>query len=172
MVLIRNPIVIIMLSLMVLPAALYADQFRVIRVIDGDTITVITNGNEITVSLVGIDAPELPKEKHLRGQPFSLKAKEHLAELLLNKVVTLKQYGTDRSGRSLAEAFVDGVNINLEMVKAGLAEVYRGKSVQGLDMAEYRKAERDAREQAIGIWVLRDQYFSPRDWREMYGLED
>ena len=77
MVLTRNPKIIIMLSLMVLPSALYADQFQVIRVTDGDTIAAVSNGKEITVNLVGIDAPELPMEKaigiwELRDQYFGL----------------------------------------------------------------------------------------------------
>ena len=58
------------------------------------------------------------------------------------------------------------------MLKAGLAEVYRGKPVQDLDIATYRDAERVAKEKAIGIWELRDQYFSPANWREIYGLEE
>jgi endonuclease YncB( thermonuclease family) len=149
-----------------------ADQFRVIRVTDGDTIAVVTNGKEITVNYVGIDASELPMKKHLRGQPFSLKAKEHLADYVLNQPVTLKSYGKDRYDRSLVEVFVDGINVNFEMVKAGMAEVDRGKPVKGLDIEMYRDAERVAKEKALGIWELRDQYFSPRDWREMYGLED
>jgi micrococcal nuclease len=44
----------------------------------------------------------------------------------------IKEYGTDRYGRILGLAFADGTNVNLEMVKAGLAEVYRGKHAKGV----------------------------------------
>ncbi|MHC4215299.1 MAG: thermonuclease family protein, partial [Planctomycetota bacterium] len=35
--------------------------------------------------------------------------------------------GTDRYGRVLGVVYFEGKNINIEMVKAGLAEVYKGK---------------------------------------------
>jgi len=68
----------------------------------------------------------------------------------------------------LGEVFEGGTNVNLEMLKAGLAEVYRGQPAEGLDIAAYRDAESTAKKKAIGIWELRDQYFSPMDWREIY----
>ena len=149
------------------PVLSFADQFKCVHVYDGDTIKVINN-IEMTIRLVGIDAPELPLKKHLIGQPFCMKAKEYLVDLVLNKMVDIKFYGKDRYGRSLGEVFVDGVNVNLIMIGAGLAEVYRGKPASGLEIATYRDAEKKAKESVFGIWILRDQYFSPRDWREVY----
>lgn len=150
------------------PAISFAGQYKCTRIIDGDTIIVADNRNPFTVRLVGIDAPELPREKHRPGQPFCLKAKEYLASLVLNKVVDIKFYGTDPHGQLLAEVFVDGVNINLEMIWAGLAEVFRGAPAANLEITIYRDAEMKAKAYARGIWVLRDQYFSPWDWREIY----
>ena len=150
------------------PAITFAGQYKCTRIIDGDTIIVADNRNPFTVRLVGIDAPELPREKHRPGQPFCLKAKEYLANLVLNKVVDIKFYGTDPHGQLLAEVFVDGVNINLEMIWAGLAEVFRGAPAANLEITIYRDAEMKAKASARGIWVLRDQYFSPWDWREIY----
>jgi endonuclease YncB( thermonuclease family) len=151
-----------------LPLSSFAGQFKVVRVYDGDTIKVTENGKEITIRLVGIDAPEISRKKHLPGQPFCLKAKEYLSTLILNKVVNIKFYGKDESGKSLGEIFAEKVNINIEMINAGLAEVYRGIPAQNLEIATYRDAERKAKETAKGIWELRDQYFSPWDWREMH----
>jgi len=42
---------------------------------------------------------------------------------VLNKIVDITSYGNDRYGSTLGEVFQDDNNINLEMVKAGLAEV-------------------------------------------------
>ena len=156
------------LLLMFLPAALYAGQYQVIQVHDGDTLTAVAGDREINVRLVGIDAPELSLIKHVPGQPFSMKAKEFLASLILNQSVAIKFYSNDLEGTSLGEVFVDEVNINLEMLQAGLAEVYRGKPANGLDIADYRDAENNAKQNGKGIWELRDQYFSPWDWREIY----
>ena len=62
---------------------------------------------------------------------------------------------------------VGGKNVNLEMVKAGLAEVYRGKPPRGFDVGPYRTAETDAKKSGKGMWSLGDKYVSPRDWRRM-----
>ena len=83
----------------------------------------------------------------------------------MNKSVDVKSYGTDRYGRTLAVVFVDGKNVNLEIVKAGLAEVYRGRPAKGLDMEPYWKAEKEAREACREMWSLGDKYISPREWR-------
>ena len=154
--------------ILMFPAISFAGQYKCTRIIDGDTIIVADNRNLFTVRLVGIDAPELPRKKHRLGQPFCLKAKDYLSNLVLNKVVNIKFYGTDPHGQLLAEVFVDGVNINLEMIWAGLAEVYRGAPAANLEITTYRDAEMKAKESVRGIWVLRDQYFSPWDWREIY----
>lgn len=154
-----------------LPFSSFGGQFKVVRVYDGDTIKVIENGKEITIRLIGIDAPEISKKKHVPGQPFCLKAKEYLSNLVLNKAVNIKMYGKDESGKSLGEIFAEKMNINIEMINAGLAEVYRGMPAHNLKINTYREAERKAKEAVKGIWELRDQYFSPWDWREMYKLE-
>ncbi len=53
------------------------------------------------------------------------------------------------------------------MVKAGLAEVYRGKPPHGFDLAPYRNAEREARAAKRGVWSLGSEYISPKKWRKM-----
>ena len=59
------------------------------------------------------------------------------------------------------------MNVNLEMVKAGLAEVYHGLSAKGFDNGPYLKAEAEAREAKINMWSLGDKYISPKAWRKM-----
>jgi endonuclease YncB( thermonuclease family) len=53
------------------------------------------------------------------------------------------------------------------MIRAGLAEVYRGKPFRGFDKEPYLKAEAEARQAKKGMWSLGDRYISPRDWRRM-----
>ena len=95
-----------------------ADQFKVVRVVDGDTIKLRSADSkfDITIRLVGIDAPETSEKKNEPGQPFSQTATKHLAGLVLNKSVEIKSYGTDRYGRTLAVVYCNGTNVNLEMV--------------------------------------------------------
>ncbi|MHC4184065.1 MAG: thermonuclease family protein [Planctomycetota bacterium] len=53
---------------------------------------------------------------------------------------------TSRSpSRVLGVVYIDGKNVNLEMVKEGLAEVYKGKPAPGFDTQPYWDAEKEAR---------------------------
>jgi endonuclease YncB( thermonuclease family) len=58
--------------------------------------------------------------------------------------------------------------VNLEMVKVGLAEVYRGRPANGLDLRSYWNAEAEAKKTGIGMWSLGDKYISPKEWRRMH----
>ncbi|MGV7225033.1 MAG: thermonuclease family protein [Nitrospinales bacterium] len=147
---------------------LFPGQFMVTRVTDGDTVKVVNDGIKTTIRLVGIDAPETSKKKNQPGQPFSRKSTQYLASLVLNKSVEVKSYGSDRYGRTLGVVFVSGKNMNLEMVKAGLAEVYRGRPAGGLDLGPYWTAEAEAKKASTGMWSLGDKYMSPKKWRRMH----
>ena len=50
------------------------------------------------------------------------------------------------------------VEFNIEMVKAGLAEVYRGRNVKGLDMEPFWNTEEEAKKAGVGIWSLGGRY--------------
>ena len=68
----------------------------------------------------------------------------------MNKTVDIKGFGPDRYNRILGVIFHNGKDINLEMVKAGLSEVYRGKPPGGLALEPYLEAEKRAREAQKG----------------------
>ncbi len=88
-------------------------QSVVTKVIDGDTV-VVEGGYH--VRLLGIDADE-------KNYPCYTPAKERLEVLVLNKEVTLEKDTTDvdQYGRCLRTLFLFGQNIDLELVKEGLA---------------------------------------------------
>jgi endonuclease YncB( thermonuclease family) len=54
------------------------------------------------------------------------------------------------------------------MVRAGLAEVYRGRPPKGFDSTPYRQAEVRARGAKREMWVLGNKYVSPRGWRRKH----
>ena len=56
--------------------------------------------------------------------------------------------------------------MNLEMVKEGLAEVYKGRLAPGFDNRLYWDAEQEARKNKRGKWSLWDKHISPKDWRK------
>ena len=136
-----------------------AGQFHVLKVYDGDTIQVDKMGKTFTVRLAGIDAPE-------NNQPFSEEAKKYLTDLCLNQTADIKAYGTDRYGRTLGTVVLFyTTDASLEMIKAGLAEIYRGRFPKGLDSRLYKEAESEARKKGLGMWSLGAEYISPRDWK-------
>ena len=156
----------ILVVVLVLSQTVDGAGHQVTRVHDGDTLKVRGDSGEFTIRLVGIDAPEKSKKKREPGQPFSQKATEYLAGLVLNQSVDVKECGVDRYGRILGIVVLEGTDINQEMLKMGFAEAYRGKPVKGFDLAPYLDAEREAREAKKGMWVQGIEYVSPRDWRK------
>ena len=142
-------------------------NFYVIKVFDGDTLQIIGMDLKFTVRLVGIDCPEMGR-KNQPGQPFSRKATTFLSERVLGRNVALKSYGLGGYNRQLAEVFSEGINLNLELLKAGMAEVYQGRKPKDLDAAAYKDAEGYARKNRSGIWSLGRDYESPKQWRKAH----
>jgi len=144
----------------------FSADFRLSRVIDGDTFEVTAaNGKKIQIDLAGIDAPEMPGGKKKKSQPFSQKALKSLSEMILDKSFSYRACSRIANNRILAVVYSEGKNVNLELVKAGLAEVYRGKLPPGFDIAPYKAAEMEAKKADQGIWSLGSVYISPKVWR-------
>ena len=91
--------------------------------------------------------------------------------MILNKNVDIKGYGIGPYSRILGVIYLDDKNINLEMIKVGLAEDYRGKPPRGLDILLYHQAEAEAKKQGIGVWSLGEKYISPKNWRKREEVE-
>ena len=125
---------------------------RVSRVIDGDTVS-LADGTR--VRLLGIDCPEAPRDGKA-GEPFWREATETARGLCEGKAVQLR-YGAeqfDGYGRVLAYVIVDGVNVNAELLRLGLAEVYR--KADHPRRSEFFRLEKDARAERLGIWSIDD----------------
>lgn len=144
----------------------------VIKVSDGDTVQVVTHeGTKLKVRLAGVDCPETPKINHKTGkvnkpgQPYGEEAQAFVERMVSGKTVKVDIYGIDQYQRVLAYVFSDGRNMNLELVRAGLAEVYKGGEY-GPFKRELIEAEREARGARRGMWVLGNQYESPREFRK------
>ena len=160
----------LMISILItvtLPLVSLAGQFKVTRVYDGGTVKAEGHDIEIKIRLVGIDAPGTAKGKGKPGQPYSQKAKKYLAKMVLNKVVDVKGYGLGPYNRVLGVITSEGQNVNLDMVKAGLAEVYRGRAPHKFPLLPYWQAEKEAKDDKRGMWSLGDEYISPKAWRKM-----
>lgn len=105
-------------------------QATVVRVIDGDTIRVRSNGRELTVRAVAIDTPETSRP----GRPLECggpQATAHARRLLPagTKVTLVDEPGgdrVDRYGRRLAWIHLrDGTTLQGRQLRAGWATIYR-----------------------------------------------
>lgn len=154
--------------LLLLPSAHAATPRTIVakveRVSDGDTIAAITSeGTKLHIRLLGIDAPEIPHGKK-PGQPYGEEAREFLARLIGGRIVRVETYGPDRFKRILAVAFLGAVNVNVEMVQQGLAEVYRGASCKAY-CRDLKVAELRAKQDRVGMWAQGERYESPAAFR-------
>lgn len=133
---------------------------KVVGVSDGDTVTVLDAAKtQHKIRLSGIDAPE-------KAQPFGQRSKENLSNLVFGKHVVVDAGKSDRYGRTVGKVVVDGVDANLEQVRAGLAwhyKKYEGEQPYE-DRGVYAQAEAGARAGRVGLWRDSTQV-APWDWR-------
>lgn len=140
----------------------------VTKVIDGDTVDVMHNGEVEKIRLVGIDTPELYSDNNTKkwyGLPndhlkeWGFKAKDYTIDRLYMKEVNISydliQGKKDDYGRTLAYIIIDDKNFNLELVENGYARVYtEKKSDLYLKLIE---AETKARITKTGLWNYSSQ---------------
>lgn len=115
-----------------------ADEVLCEHVMDGDTF----KSGDTRVRLWGIDAPE-------KGQPFADEARARLKELIEGKAVRLEWKDKDQHSREVAIVYAGSTNINLQMVKDGLAWHYEYFAPDAEDLAAAEKAARKSRK---GLW--------------------
>lgn len=122
---------------------------RVVRVADGDTITVLdADKRQHKIRLAGIDAPE-------KAQAFGRRAQESLAELVANRPVIVETHKRDRNGRFIGKVLVEGRDINVEQIRRGLAWFYRQyqRELSPQDQQSYARAEEEVRSFRAGLWA-------------------
>lgn len=130
--------------------------FKVIEVVDGDTIKVLMNNKEETVRPIGIDTPEVA-DPRIPVQCFGVEASNKAKELLTGKNVILESDATqgerDKYGRLLRYVFLeDGTNFNKLMIEEGYAHEYTYKDNQYKYRNEFIEKEKEARENKRGLW--------------------
>ena len=143
-------------------AALRTVTGTVTKISDGDTIRVITpEQTKLKIRLYGIDAAEMPGTDTQRYAPDARKA---LEGKIKGRQVKLDILGVDKYRRMVSIVWLDGRNINLEMLHEGHAEAFV-EYLKPPYRAQFLEAEREARGARLGIWSLPD-YERPRDFRK------
>jgi endonuclease YncB( thermonuclease family) len=146
------------------PAARAAQeaQAAVLRVYAGDSLLLrTTEGVQASVRLLGIEAPRLREVRpqgggEAVGQPFSGEAKKALEDLVLKRKVRVEFYARDPVLRQpLAVLFVGDENVNVHLVRGGLARMDRRDPRVPAGLREaLERAEAEARREGRGLWMF------------------
>jgi micrococcal nuclease len=165
----RVLLIIVLVALcFLLVLTLYAEEMaRVVSVVDGDTLTIKHNGNEESISLIGVDAPEstinrkAETEVRRTGESFldiaskGIDAKRFVERIVKKGDMVALAFDVrmrDKEGRLLGYVYLpDGRMLNEEIVRAGYARV-----VTTPPNVKYRErfmeAYREARAYRRGLW--------------------
>ena len=142
---------LICILLLLLSPLSFAEELtgKVIKVSDGDTITVLDSNNQkYKIRLQGIDAPETQ-------QAFGETSRQSLANLVYDKEVIVLWDKRDKYARILGKVIVDGRDANYEQLKKGLAWYYKQyeNDLSDEDKERYSEAEAWARNYTEGLWT-------------------
>ena len=132
---------------------------RVIKVSDGDTITVLSNNKRERIRFAQIDAPE-------KDQPHGLTAKQWLTERIADQVVSVEYSKRDRYKRIVGEVYLANQRINAELVRAGHAWVY---DYYATDKNLY-PLQTEAKAKMLGLWSQPDPV-APWVWRKAHRIK-
>jgi micrococcal nuclease len=129
--------------------------YRVVEVIDGDTIKVDIGEKIETVRLIGMDTPEIANSYSSREDYFGPEAAQYAKQLLENRSVYLipdpMQSNRDKYDRLLRYVFLeDGTLINAKLVAEGYAYNYIYEPFQFMKQFDY--LEKQAKEKQLGLW--------------------
>lgn len=130
--------------------------YKIVRVIDGDTMIIKINGKNKTVRLIGVNTPETVDPRR-PVECFGIEASNKAKEILSGKNVKLEADGfvgeRDKYGRLLRYIFLeDGTNFNKMMISEGYAYEYT-YDLPYKYQNEFKQAEKDAREAKKGLWA-------------------
>lgn len=129
--------------LLLISTSFYCQTYKVINIHDGDTFTILDEGQKKKVRLHGIDAPELAQE-------YGKESQEHLSNIVFNQEVKLVITGVDKYGRTLANVYIDTLWINRDMIATGNAWHYKKYSKD----TTLSNAEMYAQSKKLGVWAL------------------
>ena len=149
-----------------------SESWRVVKVSDGDTITVVRGSQKEKIRFCGIDANESKQEG-------GREATSYLRSLIDkgNGTVTISPIEKDRYGRTVAELFVkprpgtpgyqpeEEIFLNGEMVSAGFARHYSKFSGNCPNKQAIEQAEEMAKAQRVGVWGDSSS-IPPWEWRK------
>lgn len=125
-------------------------NYRVIKIIDGDTLEIQMASGPARIRLLGIDAPEIAT-----GDCLSTEAKNKLTQLVGSQPIYLQrdpnQSDSDKYGRLLRYVSVDSQDISTQLLRLGLSHFLTLPTSYTLE-DKLKQAESEARQNKSGLW--------------------
>lgn len=131
--------------------------YKVVGIVDGDTIKVDIDGKKTTIRFIGIDTPET-KDPRKPVQCYGKEATSRMQHYVQSKSVRLVQDDTqgdkDKYDRLLRYVFLeDGKNVALEMIRDGAGKEYTYDKPYK-HQAAFKEAQTKAKEEKKGLWAV------------------
>lgn len=140
----------------VIPPVQENDSFKVVSVVDGDTVKLDMNGTTETIRLIGIDTPETvhpQKPVECMGTEASNQAKQLLTGQTVRFESDDSQDARDRFGRLLGYVFLpNGDNFAEVMIRSGYGNEYT-YTMPYKYQASFKSAEQYAQSNQLGLWA-------------------
>lgn len=136
--------------------SVHIDLSVVIRIVDGDTIVVETNGVQEKIRMIGVDTPEVTdprKPVQCFGKEASVFTKDLLANMSVRMESDPTQGDRDKYGRLLRYVFLaDGTLVNKLIIAEGYGHEYTYR-IPYHYQADFKATELTTREQQKGLWA-------------------
>lgn len=128
-------------------------SYEVICAIDGDTLLISMSGQEVTVRLIGVDAPESVHPEAEKNTPEGELASLWMKQFINGKRVTLEydQELKDQYGRTLAYVYTDGRLVEDVLLAAGMARTLTMEPNTRYQH-HFEMIEKEARDGGSGFW--------------------
>lgn len=130
-------------------------KVKLIKKVDGDTIIVNFNNNELKVRYLLIDTPETVKPG-VEVQKYGPEASELNGKLLSNAKDVEIEFDVyekeDKYHRALCYVYADGKSVQEELLLAGLAEIKYVKPPDTRYLYKFKKAQNKAKSNKRNLW--------------------
>ena len=130
-------------------------KVKFIKKVDGDTIIVNFNNKELKVRYLLIDTPETVKPG-VEVQKYGPEASELNDKLLSNAKDVEIEFDVyekeDKYHRALCYVYVDGKNVQEELLLAGLAEIKYVKPPDTRYLDKFKKSQNKAKSNKRNLW--------------------
>lgn len=129
---------------------------KVLSIHDGDTLSFLPSGEfkKTKLRLLGVDTPEIDFNGASQGELADM-AHSFLKKLVpINSTiqVLLSDKDSDSNGRMLGQVFYQGIDINLEILKAGWGATYFIAPYDKKIVVSYQSASQRASDERLGIF--------------------